>query len=139
MKIPELKVGMSNSIQKVITRGDTALNFGSGALDNLLATPTLAALMIEAAVKLVDPLLPEGYISIGKTIEIEHEHPTIQGMTVTVSAKLMELGENRITLEIIAYDDLGRIGSGYHERQVVKRDILMDKVEERFKPLQSRP
>lgn len=139
MKITELKTGMTKSVQKVITRDDTALNFGSGALNNLLATPTLAALMIEAAVKLVDPLLPEGYITIGKTIEIEHENPTIQGMTATVTAKLVEINEGRLSLEIIAFDELGRIGSGYHERQIVKYDILMDKVEERFRPLQSRP
>jgi predicted thioesterase len=139
MKIPELKTGMSKSVQKVITRDDTALNFGSGALNNLLATPTLAALMIEAAVKLIDPLLPEGYITIGKTIEIEHENPTTEGMSVTVTAKLMEINENRLSFEVIAFDELGRIGSGYHERQIVKHDILMSKVEERLKMIQSRP
>ncbi|MHB1393306.1 MAG: thioesterase family protein [Clostridia bacterium] len=139
MKISELEIGMSKSVQKVITREDTALNFGSGALNNLLATPTLAALMIEAAVKLIDPLLPEGYITIGKMIEIEHEHPTKEGMTVTVTAKLVEVNDSRLSLEIIAYDELGRIGSGYHERRIVKQEILLNKVEERFSILQSRP
>jgi fluoroacetyl-CoA thioesterase len=139
MKISELKIGMSKSVQKVITREDTALNFGSGALPNLLATPTLVALMIEAAVKLIDPLLPEGYITIGKTIEIEHEHPTKEGMTVTVTAKLVEVNDTRLSLEVIANDELGRIGSGYHERQIVKHDLLMQKVDERFSPLQTRP
>lgn len=139
MKIPGLIVGSTMTVQKTVTREDTALNFGSGALNNLLATPTLTALMIEASVKLIDPLLPEGYITIGKAIEIEHENPTIQGMTVTVTAKVMEISGNNLTLEIIAYDDLGRIGSGYHERQIVKHEILMNKVEERFSILQSRP
>lgn len=139
MKIPELEIGMSKSVQKVITREDTALNFGSGALDNLLATPTLVALMIEAAVKLIDPILPEGYITIGKTVELEHENPTVQGMTVTITAKLSEINENQLTFEIIAFDDLGRIGSGYHERQIVNHNILMRKVDERFSLLQSRP
>ena len=139
MKISELTTGMSKSVQKVIAREDTALNFGSGALNNLLATPTLAALMIEAAVKLIDPVLPKGYITIGKTIEIEHEHPTKEGMTVTVTAKLVEVNDTRLSLEIIAYDELGRIGSGYHERQIVKHDILMQKVDERFSTIQARP
>lgn len=139
MKFSRLETGMTMTVQKTVTREDTALNFGSGALKNLLATPTLAALMIEASVKLIDPLLPEGYISVGKAIEIEHEHPTIQGMTVTVTAKLMEISGNSLTLEIIANDDLGRIGSGYHERQIVKHSILMSKVEERVGMLQSKP
>ena len=139
MKLPELEIGMSMSVQKVITKEDTALNFGSGALNNLLATPTLAALMIEASVKLIDPLLPEGYISIGKTLEIDHENPTIEGITVTVTAKLMEVSGNRLSLEILAFDEIGRIGSGYHERYAVGRRSLMSKVEERFSVIQSRP
>lgn len=139
MKLPNLEIGMSMSVQKVINREDTALNFGSGALNNLLATPTLAALMIEASVKLIDPLLPEGYITIGKTLEIEHENPTIEGITVTVTAKLIEMNSNRLTLELIAYDEIGRIGSGYHERYIVASNLLMGKVDERFNPLQSRP
>ncbi|MGI6584591.1 MAG: hypothetical protein GX301_10455 [Gracilibacteraceae bacterium] len=53
MKIPEFSTGMSKSVQKVISKEDTALNFGSGALKTLLATPTLAALMIEAAVNVI--------------------------------------------------------------------------------------
>lgn len=139
MKLPELKIGISTSVQKVITREDTALNFGSGALNNLLATPTLAALMIEASVKLIDPLLPEGYITIGKTLEIEHENPTIEGIAVTVTAKLMEVDGSRLSLEIIAIDEVGRIGTGYHERYIVARNILMSKVDERFNVIQSRP
>jgi predicted thioesterase len=139
MKTSELKSGMSMSVQKVINKEDTALNFGSGALNNLLATPTLVALMIEASVKLIDPLLPKGYITIGRTMEIEHEHATKEGVTVTVTAKLLEINDSRLSLEIIAYDELGRIGSGYHERQIVKQEILLNKVEERFSVIQSRP
>jgi predicted thioesterase len=139
VKLPELKIGISKSVQKVITREDTALNFGSGALNNLLATPTLAALMIEASVKLIDPLLPEGYITIGKTLEIEHENPTIEGVSVTLTAKLLEINGSRLSLEIIAADEMGRIGIGYHERFIVAKDILMSKVNERFSVIQSRP
>ena len=139
MKIPELKIGMSTSIKKVITREDTALNFGSGALNNLLATPTLAALMIEASVKLIDPLLPEGHITIGKTLEIEHENPTIEGVTVTVTAKLLEVNGSRLSLEIVAADEIGKIGTGYHERYIVAQNLLMNKVRERFSIIESRP
>ncbi|MDD4503771.1 MAG: hypothetical protein PHS15_02950 [Clostridiaceae bacterium] len=139
MNIPEFKIGMSKSVHKVITRDDTALNFGTGALNNILATPALVALMIEAAVNSIDPLLPDNYITIGKRTEIEHEYPTKEGMTVTVTAKLIEINGNVISFEITAHDELGRIGLGYHERQIVSHNILMKKIEERFKIMESRP
>lgn len=139
MKMPEFSIGISKSVQKVITKEDTALNFGSGALKTLLATPTLVALMIEAAVNTIDPLLPENYITIGKSMEIKHEHPTKEGMTVTVTAELAEVNGNALSFEITAYDEVGRIGTGYHIRQVVNYNLLMKKVDERIGMLESRP
>jgi len=131
MKLPELKIGMSGIVQKVITREDAALNYGSGSLDNLLATPVLVALMIESAVKAVDPILPEGCITIGKSIEVEHSNPTMVGMTVTVQAKLVEFNGTRLLFEIRAYDEVGEIGKGCHERYIVNHSRLMNKVFER--------
>lgn len=131
MKMPDLKPGMSSTVQKLITKEDTALNFGSGALKNLLATPVLVALMIEAAVKIVDPLLPDECITIGKSIEVEHRNPTMSGMTVTVNAKLVEINCTRLLFEIHAYDEIGEIGSGYHERYIVNYNKLMNNVYER--------
>ena len=139
MKMPEFSIGMSKSVQKVITREDTALNFGSGALKNLLATPTLVALMIEAAVNTIDPLLPEKYITIGKSMEIEHEGPTKEGMTVTVTAKLVEVNGSELSFEVTALDEVGRIGTGHHVRQIVNYDILMNRVDERLKIIEGKP
>lgn len=139
MRFSEFKTGMSKSMQKVVTEKDTAHYYGSGALKELLATPVLTALMIETAVSLVDPLLPDEYISIGRTFSLEHIQPTVLGMTVTVEASISEIENNRIALEIKAYDELGLIGKGYHERYIVKYDSLMEKVKHRCDPLNPRP
>lgn len=136
MRLPELSVGMSKAIQKKITEEDTALYFGSGSIKDLLATPILSALMIEAAVSLVDPLLPDNYITIGKFLSIEHLQPTVKGMTVTVKASISEVENNRIIFEIKAYDELGEIGSGCHERYIVNYNLLMEKVSKRTERLQ---
>ena len=139
MRFSEYKIGMSKSMQKVVTEKDTAHYYGSGALKDLLATPVLTALMIETAGSLVDPLLPEEYISIGRAFSIEHIQPTVLGMTVTVEATISEIENNRIVLDIEAYDELGLIGEGYHERYVVKYDNLMGKVQHRCDSLNPRP
>jgi len=133
------KIGMSKAIQKVVTEEDTAHHYGSGALKDLLATPTLTAFMIEASVSLIDPLLPDGHITIGKTLSIEHLLPTVKGMTVTIESKISGIDRNKINFDIIAYDELGEIGKGQHERYIVKYDILMGKVQHRLGSLDSTP
>lgn len=131
MKIPDLKPGLTSIIQKVVTKEDAAHNYGSGVLKDLLATPVLSALMIETAIKTVDPLLPEGCITIGRSIEIEHSNPTMVGMIITVKAKLAEVNCTRLLFEINAFDEIGEIGKGYHERFIVNYDKMMNKAHER--------
>ncbi|MGI6584590.1 MAG: hypothetical protein GX301_10460 [Gracilibacteraceae bacterium] len=60
-------------------------------------------------------------------------------MTVTVTAELAEVNENMLSFEITAYDEIGRIGTGYHVRQIVNYDILMKRVDERIGMLENRP
>ena len=137
MKYNNIKIGTEKSLQKKITKEDTALNYGSGALKSLLASPSLAALMIEAAVTAVDPELPDEYITIGKFFQIDHINPTIEGMTVTVTAKIIEVENTKITFEIKALDELGIIGSGTHVRYIVNRERLLKKAEERCENLEN--
>ncbi|TJX14751.1 hypothetical protein E9840_04970 [Tissierella creatinini] len=139
MIFPKLNVGISKAIQKKITEEDTAINFGSGAIKDLLATPILAALMIEAAVTLVDPLLPENYITIGKILNIDHLHATTKGMIVTVNASIIEIDETRVVFDIVAFDELGEIGIGHHERYIVNNDLLNHRVEKRTEILRPQP
>lgn len=136
-KIPGLITGIFASVQKKVAPEDTALNIGCGSLKDLLATPTLTALMIEASIKTVEHLLPDRYITVGKVVQVTHINPTIQGMTVTVSAKLAEIDHNRLVFEIEAYDELGLISSGTHERIIVNYDTFMAKVNSRCKILEA--
>lgn len=139
MKFSELTIGMSKTIQKVITEEDTALYFGNGSIKDLLATPVLSALMIEASVSVVDPLLPDDYITIGKYLSIQHSEPTIKGMTVTVKSSISEIDNNRIIFTIKAYDELGEIGSGTHERYIVNYNLLRQKIDKRTERLAPQP
>lgn len=138
MFLPKLEVGMYKVIQKKITEEDTAINFGSGAIKDLLATPILAALMIEAAVTLVDPLLPENYITVGKILNINHLQATAQGINVTVNASISGIADNKIVFEITAYDELGKIGEGHHERYIINNKLLNEKVAKRTEILKPR-
>lgn len=119
MEALRLEPGVSATIQKLVTEADTALHFGSGALKTMFATPVFVALVIEAAVKAVDPQLPEGFVTVGTGIELKHTAPTPRGLTVTVQAVLERVEGNRLFFRFRAYDEVGEIGHGTHERAVV--------------------
>jgi predicted thioesterase len=126
-----LKPGVEKYFQKIVTEEDTALNFGSGAHKHLLATPSLVAFMIESTISMVDPLLPKGFVTVGKSLNVIHEAPTAIGVTVTIKAKLTKVFGNLLEFQITGLDELGVIATGSHERYIVNYDKFMDKVEER--------
>lgn len=137
MEFPEIKPGLELSVQKVITERDTVLEFGTGHIADLLATPVLAALMIEASVKLIDNHVPDGYISAGKLLNFTHDNPTVEGMTVTVDAVVESIDENKVTLNIHAYDEIGPVGTGRHVRIIVNKETFLEKVNSRCRSIEN--
>jgi fluoroacetyl-CoA thioesterase len=131
-----LKIGLSKTVQKTITEAQT-LVFGRGALKELLATPSLTALMVEATLAAADPLLPEGYVTVGKSTSVSYQNPTIIGMTVTVTATLTEIDKNRLVFELTAFDELGQIARGKHERIIVDAATFMQKAHRRCDPVKN--
>ncbi|SKC77888.1 thioesterase family protein [Maledivibacter halophilus] len=138
LEVPNIKIGSNITIQRVVREQDTALNYGSGKLDKLFATPRLVALMIEASVKLVDSKLPEGFISVGKMTKVVHEQPTILGQTVSLKLEVKKFDGNNIIFEMIAYDEIGIIGKGTHERIIVNKKSLLRKANERAAKLENK-
>lgn len=72
----------------------------------------MVALMIEAAVKAVDDMLPEGLVTVGKYMEIEYQKPTVLGMMASVKAELTEQNGSILVFDIKAFDEIGVIGKG---------------------------
>lgn len=85
--------------------------------------------------KTVDHLLPEGYISIGKSIEVVHEATAMLGVSLEFKATLAEIEGNRLLFQISANDALGIILTATHERVVVNHMALMDRAIERAQKL----
>ncbi len=138
LKTPEIKVGSNITIQRTVKQEDTAIHYGSGKLDNLLASPSLVALMIEASVKLIDEELPEGLITVGKMTKIVHENPTVLGETVSVKVEVKDYDGNKILLDMVAYDEIGMIGRGNHERIIVNKKGLLKKAKDRIENLENK-
>ncbi|GAU77532.1 thioesterase family protein [Fusibacter sp. 3D3] len=131
LEMKKIEVGKELVIQRRVTEEDTSLKYGSGKIENLFATPRLVALMIEASSMLIDKALPEGFISVGKHVEVDHFKPTMLGGMVSVTVTVVEADESRIVLSMEAYDEIGKIGEGTHVRFVVNQEKLQEKASQR--------
>lgn len=121
MKFPGIIIGDTLTIHKTVSEEDTVGNHWSVDIDKLLSTPGLVSMMIEASTQLIDSKLPEDFMSIGKSTEIVHEHPTVLGANVAVKVTIKVFDGYHITLTMTAYDDAGIIGRGTHVRSIVNR------------------
>ena len=129
--------GQNATMRKVVQRSDTAANY-SDTMKEFMSTPAWVDMAIRASTEAVDKHLPEGFITVGHSIEITHNAPTCLGMTVTVKATLKEINENHLVFDIRAWDEIGEVGSGIHERTVVDRESMLKKAKERWKYMAKR-
>lgn len=110
--------GLSGSAQMTVTGDKLATVVGSGNAP-VFASPMLAAVIEAAAVATVEHLLPEAHQSLGTHLDIAHTAPTPAGLTVTATAKLVDVNGRKLTFEVEAHDGVEAIGGGTHTRVVV--------------------
>lgn len=119
-----LQPGVTGEKQEAVTENNTAIRYGSGEVP-VYATPALVGLMEGAAIRAVDPHLPEGFCTVGTSIAIEHTAATPVGMTVTARARLARVEGRKLTFEVEAFDDRERVGKGTHGRFIVQIEKFM--------------
>ena len=131
MQFENLKVGLKNSVESVVTENDTALKVGSGSL-KVLATPKMIALMEKAAADLVEKLLPEEFTSVGISLNVRHIAPTPIGLKIFAEAIIKEIDGRKIIFEVFAKDEHEEIGCGTHERFIVDRKKFQSKADSKI-------
>lgn len=114
----KLEIGMKAEIDKVVSDQDTAASFGSGSV-LVLSTPMMIGLMENAALKAVDPHLPENFATVGIHLDVKHLAATPIGMKATAKAELIELKGKKLKFKIEAFDEKEKIGEGYHSRYII--------------------
>ncbi|MHB1296271.1 MAG: thioesterase family protein [Anaerolineae bacterium] len=127
-----LKPGLSAERTLVVAHEHTASSWGSGALE-VYSTPHMIAMMEGAAVDAVDPLLPEGYQTVGTHLDVRHLAATPVGRRVTARAELVAVHERTLTFRVEAFDEDGELGEGRHERFVINVARFMERTRARGK------
>jgi fluoroacetyl-CoA thioesterase len=123
----KITVGLSTIIKKEVGVSDTLpARDSAGILDFLISTPAVLTMVIQASSEMLDPLLPEGFITVGKTIELSHERPTMVGETISLILTVTKIDGTKILLDIAGHDATGQICKGTYERHIVDKNFLLD-------------
>ena len=123
-------VGMTNERCTRVVAENTAEVVGSGTLP-VFATPSMILLAEQTASECVMSELQDGESTVGTLLNIGHTAPSVVGSEIRCKVELKEIDRSRLVFDVTVCDEHGIIGSGIHERFIVKADKFMAKARER--------
>jgi fluoroacetyl-CoA thioesterase len=87
---------------------------------DIFSTPAMIGLMEYTCVLLVAPYLDENEQTVGIHVDVRHMAPTKIGLSVTVTAELLEVKNSKLRFALSAVNDQGvKIGEGTHRRALI--------------------
>ena len=122
-----MKIADKGTVTVKVTKENCASAIGSGALD-VFATPSMIALMENAACEAIKASLQPGESSVGTKVNISHLKASALEDTITATATLTEIDGRRLVFEVVANDSKGIIGEGTHERFVINVEKFLSKL-----------
>lgn len=126
-----IQTGLTCKKKITVTPEMTAAAMGSGALE-VLATPSMIALMEGTAQEAVQNLLEDGQGTVGTRIDVRHLAATPVGMEVTCTAEVTEVDRRRIVFTVKAKDEKEVIGEGIHERFIIDNEKFFAKCRQKL-------
>ncbi|MEG2613968.1 MAG: thioesterase family protein [Alistipes sp.] len=122
-----IEKGISHQSRTLVCDTNTAIAMGSGDL-KVFATPSMIALMENAAMTAVAAALPEGMTTVGAEMDVTHIKPSGLGAEIVATAVVTAIEGRKLTFNVGARDAEGMIGEGVHIRYMVDRAKFMAKV-----------
>ena len=88
--------------------------------NDVFSTPAMIGLMERTCVDLTEPHLDENEQTVGIHVDVYHLAPTRIGQSVTITAELTEVKDDKLRYSVSAINDQGiKIGAGNHRRAVI--------------------
>ncbi len=126
----EIEAGTIGRAELVVQQADcaSALDVGNAPdekFPDVFATTRMIALMEMAGARVLKPLLQEGEMSVGVTVDIIHSAATPIGAKVTATANYRGRDGKLFLFDVVAHDPGGEIGRGTHKRAIISRERLL--------------
>ena len=113
-----ITVGAKGTHSKTVEQADLASHLDA-SLAAVMSTPTMVAMMEQAAIEAIKPFIDTGESSVGMSIEVSHTAATPPGHRVRAEAEVTKVEGRRLEFAVRAFDEVEQIGSGSHRRAVI--------------------
>jgi len=124
----DIPIGIAGTKSLAVTR-DLTVAREDERMPAVFATPMMIYLMEVTAGDLIQPYLPDGWITVGAVVNVRHLAATPEGSTVTARAEVTEVGKHTVTFTVEAHDGFEKIGEGTHVRAPVEVARFLKRVE----------
>ena len=121
----ELILGLSNTIEEIVTKDKCAISIGSGSLE-IYSTPSMIAFMEKASLMCVQNYLNDGESTVGGSVNIKHLKPTSLGKKVICKTVTKEFKGKKIDFEVEVHEGNVLIGFGTHSRFIINKLSFME-------------
>ena len=125
-------IGLKGRAETIVTDSNTAAAVGSGLVP-VFATPYMIAIMENAAVNALLPVLSAEEGSVGTHLNVSHDAATPIGMKIWAEAEVVAVDGKKITFSVSAFDETGPIGKGSHERFIINPERFLTKTQAKMK------
>ena len=123
-----INLGESANASFTVQFTDTASALSISPEDNfpeVFATSRMIALMELAAARLMRPVLQDGQLSVGVSLNVKHTAATPVGCKVTAVATYLGAEGKLFRFKVEAFDEAGAIGEGEHLRAIIATERLL--------------
>jgi fluoroacetyl-CoA thioesterase len=129
-----IPVGAKGTYTLRVTPAHLANQFKDAALPQVFATPMMVTAMENAALNAVREYLDPGESAVGTGVNIRHLAATPVGHQITAQAEVTKVDGRRIEFTVSTRDEIEEIGTGTHERMVVDRARLDQRLAAKRRP-----
>jgi predicted thioesterase len=133
---PSLRPGVTRVCRIVVDRARTISFMGEDM--RTYATPSMILDIEQTCRDLIVEHADEGEDSVGTEVVVRHLAPTLMGMTVEVSVKILSIDGRKVQFEASVKDDLEVVGAGTHTRFVVDKARTFERLQAKAARLAAR-
>ena len=132
-----MDIGQVSTISYIGQDKDMASNMSKNPDDQfpeVFATPSMVALMEQAAAQMMKPLLQKGELSVGVGVNMLHLAATPNHTEIIAKAVYQGKEGKLYKFKVTCHDPGGLVGKGEHTRAIIQRDRIVESAKKRVDP-----